>query len=236
MTNIERKPYAIDFEISGSYAIFTDPVLGVGGEKKTYEIPTYEAIKGALKSVFWKPTIEWYIDKVRVLNPIRMETLKIKLPNYMTDGNDLAYYTYLRDCRYQVRAHFELNPNRKSEFEQDQNVIKYYDMAKRFIQKGARRDVYLGKRECQADVKPCVLGEGEGYYDGTGIKSFGNMYYGLIYPDQAFDALTRGMLTSAFWDAEMVDGIISYPMPSEIPAEKRKAIRPMQMKPFGNSL
>ena len=85
-------------------------------------------------------------------------------------------------------------------------------------------------------MKPCVLGEGEGYYDGTGIKNFGNMYYGLIYPDQAFDELTRGMLTSAFWNAEMVDGIISYPMPNEIPAEKRKAIRPMQMKPFGNNL
>lgn len=230
--SFERKPYAVDLEIEGKYALFADPVVAVGGEKMTYMIPTYEAIKGALKSVYWKPTIEWYVDMVRVMNPIRTESMEVKLPKYNSQDNDLAYYTYLRNCRYQVRAHFEFNRNREKEFANDWDVIKHHEIAKRCIEKGARRDVYLGKRECQADVSPCVFGEGEGHYDNSGRIDFGVMYHGLIYPDQAFDSLTTGVLTTAFWRASMTDGIITYPMPSEITEQMRKTVRKMNMKSF----
>ena len=36
----------IEFEVYGSYALFADPVMRVGGEKTTYHIPTYEALRG----------------------------------------------------------------------------------------------------------------------------------------------------------------------------------------------
>ena len=35
----------VEFEVSGEYALFSDPITRVGGEKFTYMIPTYEAIK-----------------------------------------------------------------------------------------------------------------------------------------------------------------------------------------------
>ena len=52
----------VDFQVSGRYALFTDPITRIGGEKATYQIPTYQALKGILESVYWKPTLIWVID------------------------------------------------------------------------------------------------------------------------------------------------------------------------------
>ena len=41
-----RYPNLVEFEVSGPYALFSDPVLRIGGEKCTYQVPTYEALKG----------------------------------------------------------------------------------------------------------------------------------------------------------------------------------------------
>ena len=80
----------VEFSIFGDYALFSNPDTSVGGEKCSYQIPTYEALKGILKSVYWKPTIIWYIDKVRIMNPFdRTETKGILTLKY-SGGNDLA--------------------------------------------------------------------------------------------------------------------------------------------------
>ena len=41
----------VEFEVSGAYALFSDPIMRVGGEKSSLQIPTYEALKGILSSV-----------------------------------------------------------------------------------------------------------------------------------------------------------------------------------------
>ena len=51
-------------------ALFTDPITRMGGEKSSYAVPTYQALKGIVESIYWKPTILWYIDEMRVLNLI----------------------------------------------------------------------------------------------------------------------------------------------------------------------
>ena len=142
------------FEVYGDYALFTDPITRIGGEKCTYQIPTYEAIKGILASVYWKPTFIWYIDAVKIMNPIQTEVKGIRPIKY-GGGNDLAYYTYLKSVRYQVKAHFEWNDNRP-ELIADRNENKHHNIAKRMILKGGRRDIFLGTRECQGYVEPCV--------------------------------------------------------------------------------
>lgn len=40
----------VEFQVKGDYGLFSDPVMRVGGEKCSYQIPTYEALKGIL----WK--------------------------------------------------------------------------------------------------------------------------------------------------------------------------------------
>ena len=73
---------SIEYKVSGKYALFSDIVTRIGGEKMSYPIPTYQALKGITESIYWKPTIIWYIDEVRVLNPIRMDSKGIRLMKY----------------------------------------------------------------------------------------------------------------------------------------------------------
>ena len=41
-----EKPNVIEYSVFGRYALFTDPLSKTGGEKCTYQIPTYQALKG----------------------------------------------------------------------------------------------------------------------------------------------------------------------------------------------
>ena len=217
MTNT-KYPNIVEFQVAGDYGLFSDPVTRIGGEKCTYQIPTYEALKGILSSVYWKPTIIWYIDAVRIMNQIQTEVKGIRPIKYM-GGNDLSYYTYLRKCCYQVRAHFEWNLNRP-ELEPDRNENKHHEIAKKSIRKGGRRDVFLGARERQAYVEPCVFGEGEGFYDTLPELSFGLMYHGLTYPDEAWSDETQGKMTANFWYPVMKNGVILFPKPEDCPHHK----------------
>ena len=223
-------PNLVTFELTGDYGLFSDPAMRVGGEKCSYQIPTYEALKGALASVYWKPTIIWYIDRVRIMNQIQTEVKGIKPIKYSEGGNDLAYYTYLKDCRYQVEAHFEWNENRP-ELACDRNENKHHNIAKRMIDKGGRRDIFLGARECQGYVTPCTFGEGEGAYDQLPELAFGLMVHGFTYPDEAWSTFTKDHMTVNFWRPVMKKGIIEFPRPEDCPIHK--SIRTMEMKKFG---
>ena len=227
-----KYPNIVEFQVTGDYALFSDPILRLGGEKCTYQVPTYEALKGILSSTYWKPTIIWYIDEVRVMNPIQTEVKGIRPIKYH-GGNDLAYYTYLKDCRYQVRAHFEWNENRP-ELAGDRNENKHHEIARKMIRKGGRRDIFLGTRECQGYVEPCVFGEGEGHYDAIPELSFGLMYHGITYADEAYSAETAGKMTVNFWSPVMRKGIITFPRPEECPLHK--TLGEMEIKPFGEQL
>ena len=222
----------VEFCVRGKYALFSDVLTRVGGEKCSYTIPTYEALKGILHSSYWKPTLTWYIDAVRIMNPIRTERKGIRPIKY-DGGNDLSYYTYLKDVCYQVRAHFEWNMNRP-ELEHDRNEHKHHNIAKRMIERGGRRDIFLGTRECQGYVEPCVFGEGEGAYDNPPLLSFGLMYHGMTYADEAFSEETKGKMTANFWYPEMRNGIIRFPEPDACPIHK--CLRTMKMKTFGEEL
>jgi CRISPR-associated protein Cas5d len=100
------------------------------------------------------------------------------------------------------------------------------------IERGGRRDIFLGTRECQGYVKPCVFDEGEGFYDGKISElSFGTMYHGITYPDEAYSAETAGKMTIRLWNATMYDrGIIKFVPPWEC---IHRPVREMNMKVFG---
>lgn len=226
-------PNIVTFEVFGDYALFSDPVMRVGGEKASYQIPTYEALKGILHSIYWKPTIVWYIDKVRVMNPIQTEVKGIRPIKY-NGGNDLSFYTYLKDCRYQVQAHFEWNENRP-ELIGDRNENKHHNIAKRMIEKGGRRDIFLGARECQGYVEPCEFGSGKGAYDEMPELAFGLMYHGITYADEVYSDETKNRMTVRFWYPTMKKGVITFPRPEECTITKTVREN-MAIKPFGEDL
>ncbi len=227
---------SVDFQVIGDYALFSDPITRIGGEKSTLQVPTYEALKGILSSIYWKPTITWVIDSVRVMNPIQTEVKGIRPIFYDPKAagkkakNDLSFYTYLKDCRYQVRAHFVWNENRP-ELAADRNENKHHNVARRMIEKGGRRDVFLGTRECQGYVEPCVFGEGTGAYDGIAELGFGLMYHGITYPDEAFSSETKGKMCVRFWHPVMRRGVIDFLPPERCPVSRE--VREMPVRPFG---
>lgn len=203
-----------EYEVAGEMALFADPLISAGGEKTTYSVPTYEALKGITKSIYWKPTFIWIIDKVRVINRIRTETIGTRLPRINGDGQDLANYTYLADVKYQVSAHLEWNTNRP-EYAQDRDYKKHYGIFAKSLLRGGRMPIFLGKSECVADAAPCTFGEGAGEYDHSGTVNFGYMYHGITYPDEAYSEETQGKLTLDYAPVVMRDGVITFKKTSE---------------------
>ena len=200
----------ICYRVYGRYALFTDPVTKIGGEKCSYQIPTYEALKGITESIYWKPTIKWYIDSVRILRRIRTQSQGVKPVKYCEGGNALSIYSYLADVEYQVKAHFEWNELR-DDLKGDRNENKHYFVAKRMLERGGRRDIFLGTRECQGYVEPCEFGEGKGGYDDTGAMSFGIMVHGFDYPSET----GKHRLKVRLWSPVMKDGVVYFPRPEQ---------------------
>lgn len=217
---------SISFRLWGRYALFTDPITKVGGEKCSYHLPTYEAIKGVLKSIYWKPTLIWHVDKVRVMKPLRTQTKGTK-PLVWGGGNSLAIYTFLRDVEYQVEAHFEWNEHRP-ELAGDRIDGKHFNILKRTLEKGGRQDIFLGTRDCQAYVEPCEFGEGAGAYDDLDELAFGLMFHSFAYPDET----GIDELHSQFWQATLKNGILGFPS-HEDKSLVRRFVRPMSVKEFG---
>lgn len=224
----------VEFCVSGRYALFSDPALRMGGEKATLLVPTYQALKGIIETIYWKPSIIWIVDNIRIMNPIQTENKSIRTLSYnRRDGKvaDLSIYTYLKDPAYQVRAHFIPNPYRTEPdlIADGQNENKHHNVAKRMIVKGGRRDVFLGTRECQAYVEPCIYGEGKGAYDDRGEIDLGVMFHSFAYPDET----GKNELGVRLWHAKMVNGEIRFPLPEECDPTMYRFVRPMYPKKFG---
>jgi len=226
----------IEFKVWGRYAMFTDPLTRIGGEKCSYHVPTYEALKGIAKSIYWKPTFIWLVDEVRVMKGIRTQTKGTKPLRYSKGGHELSIYTFLtgdrdpatgdRGVEYQVRAHFEWNEHRR-ELQQDRNEGKHFEIAKRMLDRGGRQDIFLGTRDCQGYVAPCEFGSGKGDYDGYEELTFGVMFHGFDYPDET----GVNQLVTRFWRPRMNNGVIRFVRPEQ--CSIRKTVRAMTPKLFG---
>ena len=220
----ESHKNSIEFKVWSRHALFTDPLTRIGGEKCSYHVPTYEALKGIAKSIYWKPTFIWVIDEVRVINRIRTQTKGTK-PLEFGGGNTLAIYTFLADVEYQIKAHFVWNQHRP-ELADDRSEPKHHLIAKRMLERGGRQDIFLGTRDCQGYVEPCEFGFGPGHYDGDGELGFSLTFHGFDYPDETGE----NKLQARFWRPTMVDGVIRFISPEN--CDITKFIREMQPKQF----
>jgi CRISPR-associated protein Cas5d len=226
----------VEFKVYAKNALFTDPITKLGGEKCSYQIPTYEAIKGIAKSVYWKPTIIWVIDRVRIMKMIEMESKGVRTIKYCDGGTGLYYYTYLKNVEYQVQAHFEWNYY-DDEYAQDRNEGKHLSIANRSLEKGGRQDIFLGTRECQGYVEPCKFGNEKSAYDGKEL-AFGTMFHSFSYPNE----LLKGhkevkKLTANLWNAKIENGIIDFEKSKENLIKREiKSIVPYKYKVNNNLL
>lgn len=217
MEKASKVAFSLEFEISGTKALFTDPLFRAGGEKCSYEVPTYGALKGIAGQIYKKPTFVWYIDKVRIMNQIRTESRGTRLLRYHTQVADLADYMYLVDVRYQVSAHAEWNEN-TPQYADDRLRKKHQAILERALKAGGRLPASLGTSECSARINACRYGEGPGYYDNSGSRELGFMEHCVLHASEGYDDVTRKNVTAHFWHATMLNGEIVFPRPEECDA------------------
>ena len=63
---------SIEFKVWGRYALFTDPLTRIGGEKCSYHIPTYESLKDPklANDPLFKPFMEIFQNENSYLLPL----------------------------------------------------------------------------------------------------------------------------------------------------------------------
>lgn len=160
---------------------------------------TPSAAAGIVKSVYWKPQIDWRIDAITVLSEIRYQTVRTN--EVGVKGNYAAARSawsgkakgllfvdpeatrqqrltaYLVAPRYIVDAHFVI-------VDPAEDPRKHYAIAERRLRHGqCFSQPYLGLRECPALVRPILDGrerealEADGFYAEVPRRDMGWMLH-----------------------------------------------------------
>lgn len=218
---MKKEAMRVELQVTAPLALFSNPLSKISGEKQTYLVPTYGAVKGVLGSVYLKPTFYWVVDKIRIMNPIRTEARGVLLPHYSGGQADMASYLYLKNVCYQISAHAEWNMN-LPRYTDDRDPRKHQEILKKAIRKGGRLPITLGPSECPAEIEAVPYSTGKGYYDGIDMD-FGVMQHCVLHSTEGYNDLTRNtLITVHFWECRMVNGEIHFPRPEEC-----KMVRPL---------
>ena len=213
MEKFQSKPFY--YKLWGDYALFTDPITRGGGEKFSYSVPTYQALKGITENLYWKPTLIIYIDQVKVMRSIRTQTNGIR--TLIGSGGeskvDRSYYTYLKNVEYYVKFHFEWNELRE-DLKEDRDEIKHQEILLRTLDKGGRRDVFIGARECMGFVQRLTATQ---YEQGLSPYQEETINFGLMFHSFNYQSETggEGNLESNFAQTVMEKGAITFIRPEE---------------------
>lgn len=219
-------------KIEGAYALFTDPMSKGNGEKFTYQVPTVQTLQGIIEACYWKPTLRYIVEEVKVLHPIQTETKNILIP-MMNGGKDLSHFTYLRDVAYAVKFHFEWAE--RPDMVTDRSEKKHEQILLRSMQRGGRHDIFLGTRECIGAVERLRVQEYEELqtpFDGS--ISFGIMFHSFSYGERMRQDNAKGMLYSQFAPIIMKNGCISFIRPEECTI--RHALHDYQIREFRDGM
>ncbi len=145
--------YGFKIIVEGDYACFTRPELKV--ERVSYDVPPPGALEGMLKSIYWKPAIRYFIDRIIVFQPIdflniRRNEVKDKIlysavkSQMNKKGGNPSIYTsenrsqrasmILKNVKYGIDFHFELTGLKSKDEEEGEN--KHFNIIKRRLEKG----------------------------------------------------------------------------------------------------
>ncbi len=209
----------VKLHVWGDRACFTRPEMKV--ERVSYDVMTPSAARGVLEAIHWKPAFVWRIERIRVLKPIKFETIRrnevasripsLNVKKAMKAGSTegLALYvdedrqqraaTILRDVAYVIEAQIEL----KDPSNVDEPIGKHLDIFNRRARKGqCFHRPYLGTREFAAEFE---LIEGEPPEPCPSL--LGERDLGWMVLDMEFAASERPL----FFKAAMRDGVIEVP-------------------------
>jgi CRISPR-associated protein Cas5d len=138
-------------------------------ERVSYDVMTPSAARGILEAIHWKPSIKWIVEEIRVLKPIRFQSIRrnevgaktpvatVRKAMKAGDLGDLHLLiesnrqqraaTVLADVAYVISARFELTPKADG----SDNPGKHLDTFNRRARKGqCFHQPSLGTREFPA--------------------------------------------------------------------------------------
>lgn len=210
----------IRLHVWGERALFSRPEMRV--ERVSYDIITPSAARGIVEAIHWKPAIVWRIERLRVLKPIRFESVRRNevgsviptknvasamragstkgLALYVDEDRQQRAATILRDVAYVIEARLELTTRGRAS--PDENVGKHLDMFKRRARKGACfARPCLGTREFAADFELLEGDFPEPHESLWGERDLGWMVLDHHYPG----------MEARFFRARMRDGVIEIP-------------------------
>ena len=218
----------IKLHIWGEYACFTRPEMKV--ERVSYDVITPSAARGILSAIHWKPAMNWVIDKIHVLKPIRFESVRRNelggkisassvsgamkrksvqgLYTLIEDDRQQRAATVLRDVAYIIEAPIQLNHAfiAQSERPEDENITKHLEIFTRRARNGqCFQQPCMGVREFPANF--ALIEEGESLPASQLAENERNRDLGWMLHDIDF---AHGN-TPHFFRAEMADGIITIP-------------------------
>ena len=219
----------IKLHIWGEYACFTRPEMKV--ERVSYDVLTPSAARGILSAIHWKPSMNWIIDGIHVLKPIRFESVrrnelggKIPLNNVkkamkgksvqglytiIEEDRQQRAATVLKDVAYIIEAHIQLNHTfvAQSERAEEESVTKHLEMFKRRARNGqCFQQPCMGVREFTANF--ALIEDGELLPVCELPENERNRDLGWMLHDIDF---AHGN-TPHFFRAEMTNGIIEVPL------------------------
>ena len=205
---------SVKMEVWGDWALFTRMETKV--EHVSYDIPTPSAARGMLEAVYYHPGLQWHVDRIYVMNPIRFTNLrrnevksKISASNLRAAaaGSDKSIYIatsedvqqraalMLRDVHYVIEAHFDMTDRANP----TDNPGKFQDIIKRRLRRGqCFTQPYLGCRECTANFR---LWEGGEIPTIQETRDLGLMLLDMDYSDPQ-------RITPMFFRARIVNGVV----------------------------
>ena len=212
----------IRLHIWGDYACFTRPEMKV--ERVSYDVITPSAARGILSAIHWKPAINWVIDKIYVLKPIRFESVRRNelgakiseskvsgamkrksvsdLYTVIEDDRQQRAATVLKDVAYVIEAHAVMT----SKAGADENTTKHIEMFKRRALKGqCFQQPCMGVREFPAHF--ALLDDSDPLPLSQLSESELNRDLGWMLHDIDFE---HGN-TPRFFRAELKNGVIDVP-------------------------
>ncbi len=204
----------IKLKIWGKHACFTRPEMRV--ERVSYDAITPTAAKGVIESIYWKPAIKWFVDRIHVINRINFVSFKRNEVNKKVTSRDIENAKNNKECYidtdkvrvqrnslvlqdvfYIIEAHFEETG------EEESHPEKHYNAFLRRARKGqCFNQPYMGCREFPAFFELLEDNEEvpESYYSGQEID-LGWMLREINYKD----------MSPCFFRANMKDGVIEIP-------------------------
>ena len=217
-------------EVWGDYACFTRPEMKV--ERVSYDVITPSASRGIFQSIFWKPAIEWQIEKIEIINPIKWISIRrneigaLMSPQsnglFIEDCRQQKAGLLLRDVRYRLHARQVFIPLLKRNknvsqlpaylieeeerilFKKDENPGKYHAIFDRRAKNGkCFMQPYLGCREFSCNFRYVSENESPAKTINE-TRDLGFMLYDMDYSDP-------NNISPMFFRAKLDAGVLKVP-------------------------